>query len=313
MTARKTKALPTKSGKMEGKSASKVARAASHAAVEPPYVVVNGAGYSKTGAVNLCAQLMDKLNTAKLDKHGGRVQRSLQAVIDADDYTDGDAIAALWAQINKLLMDGAPAETKSTRRRPAAVISDADKAQIADEAEAAAVAGLVGKKVLRAKRNPRDEAAQMEKELREESVKSGAPRIGHLDQAKQKPIGHLARGLDGRNAPHSSKAVGDNRAAAKKLPGLEEAKAHLTNAPKPAAAPKTDKAAKRAERAAPKAGDDRKITVLDKAFTFGAEGTERRQSWDKCAKAKTVADYLAAGGKAKYLPRWAGSGVIKLG
>lgn len=112
--------------------------------------------------------------------------------------------------------------------------------------------------------------------------------------------GHLAQGLDGRNAPHSVKAHQD----------------HKRGVGKPAKADKTAKKqarkVAREAKAAPKADDARRITIVDKKFTFGGDGTARRASWDACKSSKTVAEYLKAGGKAKYLPRWVASGAIKL-
>lgn len=119
----------------------------------------------------------------------------------------------------------------------------------------------------------------------------------------------LARGVESRKAPHSAKALSDANGAAR---GANKAdKAALV-----AKAKATKAAARKAERtakASPKADDTRKITVLDKKFTYGREGTARRAAWDACAKAKTVADYAAAGGALKYLPRWTAAGAIKLG
>lgn len=125
---------------------------------------------------------------------------------------------------------------------------------------------------------------------------------GEKEAAKApKPVGHLAKGLDGRSAPHSAKAVADNHAAAKKA------------AAKPAKeAKKAERKAARAEKAAPKADDNRKITIVDKKFTFGGDGTARRASWDACKASKTVAEFIGKGGKAKYLPRWVASGAVKL-
>lgn len=108
----------------------------------------------------------------------------------------------------------------------------------------------------------------------------------------------LARGVDARTNPNSAKSVRDAHAAAK--------------ATKPAKAAKAERKAARAAKAAPKADDPRRIKVIDKKFTFGGEGTARRTSWDACRASKTVAEYLKAGGKAKYLPRWVASGAIQL-
>lgn len=122
--------------------------------------------------------------------------------------------------------------------------------------------------------------------------------------------GKLASGLDGRNAPQSAASVAKHRGSAK---ATNKADAVTQKAPAPAKAAKEARKAKRAETAAPKADDTRKIAVVDKKFTYGKEGTSRRASWDACTKAKTVADYAAAGGAVKYLPRWVAAGAIKLG
>lgn len=109
--------------------------------------------------------------------------------------------------------------------------------------------------------------------------------------------GKLAKGLDAHNAPHSTKAMADARGKA---------------APKAAKAAPKPKVAKVRPNAAPKADDPRKIVHLRNDYVFGAEGTARRASWDACVKAKSVAAYVAAGGKVKYLPRWVAAKVIKL-
>lgn len=57
------------------------------------------------------------------------------------------------------------------------------------------------------------------------------------------------------------------------------------------------------------------VTIVDKAFVFGAPGTVRRTSWDALAKqkgVKTVEAYKAAGGATKYLARWEKAGAIKI-
>jgi hypothetical protein len=136
--------------------------------------------------------------------------------------------------------------------------------------------------------------AQYRKELQAERAALGQT---HIPASKAQ----LARGIGGRDAPHSAKAVADGKAQEK-----EAAKA------KPAVAKKEARKAERAAKAAPKADDNRKITVVDKKFTYGREGTARRASWDACTKSKTVADYAAAGGALKYLPRWTAAGAIKL-
>lgn len=126
---------------------------------------------------------------------------------------------------------------------------------------------------------------------------------------KKASPGKLAQGLDGRNAPHSSKAVGDRAAAAKGTNKADKVQARKATEQ----AKKADRKANRAAKAAPKADDNRKITIVDKKFTYGKEGTSRNASWIACTKSKTVADYAKAGGALKYLGRWVSAGAIKLG
>ena len=120
---------------------------------------------------------------------------------------------------------------------------------------------------------------------------------------QEKQPAKLARGVEGKFTEHSRKAAADGRKAA--------APAKATKADK-----KAERKAARAAKAAPKADDTRRITIADKKFSFGGEGTARRTCWDVAvavAKAKgTVADYIGKGGKAKYLPRWVSAGGIKL-
>ena len=129
------------------------------------------------------------------------------------------------------------------------------------------------------------------------------------EDIKRKSTGKLAQGLDGRNAPHSAKAVGDHNAAAKgsnKADKVQARKAAET-------AKKAERKADRAAKAAPKADDNRKITIVDKKFSYGKEGSARNASWLACKGSKTVAEYAAKGGALKYLPRWVSAGAIKLG
>lgn len=148
--------------------------------------------------------------------------------------------------------------------------------------------------------------AETEADLRKIARETGAKRVAEIERekaAKAKPVGHLAKGLDAQNSPHSVKAIADAKRkagpAAKAAPKVAEKKVART--------------AERAAKAAPKADDARKIKVLDRKFTYGKEGTSRRASWDACMKAQTVADYAKAGGALKYLPRWVAAGAIKLG
>jgi hypothetical protein len=149
---------------------------------------------------------------------------------------------------------------------------------------------------------------QHEQELRKEVRESGAPRAAAAIAAAKQEAAGLAKGVDGRSAPHSAKSMQDGRAKAK---ASNKADAKGANA-KATVDKKAARKAERAAKSAPKADDNRKITILNKKFEFGREGTARRLSWDTCMKSKTVADYAAAGGKLKYLPRWATAGAIKL-
>lgn len=57
------------------------------------------------------------------------------------------------------------------------------------------------------------------------------------------------------------------------------------------------------------------IKILDAKFSFGAEGTVRRKSWDalKSQKGtKTLEAYKANGGLRKYIRRWEKMGVIQV-
>lgn len=128
-----------------------------------------------------------------------------------------------------------------------------------------------------------------------------AVKAAYAEAKANPPVAKLASGLDGRSAPHSAKSVADAASANR-------------NAAKTAAKPADKKAARKDAKAAtaPKADDKRAITIVKKDFAFGREGTARRQSWDLCLKSKTAAAYIAAGGAAKYLPRWVSAGTIKL-
>ena len=145
--------------------------------------------------------------------------------------------------------------------------------------------------------------AATEADLRAISKATGAPRIATLLQAQRDAKAAiragLAKGLDVHCAPHSAKAIQDDRLA--------------RQAAAPAKVAKAVRMAKRATTASPKADDQRTIKLLDKAYTFGREGSSRNASWIACTKSKTVADYAAKGGALKYLPRWIAANAIQLG
>lgn len=106
---------------------------------------------------------------------------------------------------------------------------------------------------------------------------------------------------------HNASRAGEARRAAE-----EDAKlAAAGKPPKPVKAEAKPKAAPKAKEA--KAEADRKITILDKKYVYGGEGSLRRASWDACKASKTTAEYKAKGGAAKYLSRFEAAGAIKLG
>jgi hypothetical protein len=88
--------------------------------------------------------------------------------------------------------------------------------------------------------------------------------------------------------------------AEKEAPAKKPAAAKAAKADKPKKEPKATAAA-----------DTRKITVVTKECPY-REGSKRAASWAALKGAKTVADYVAAGGAAKYVSRWEGEGHIKL-
>lgn len=129
------------------------------------------------------------------------------------------------------------------------------------------------------------------------------------EEVKRTSTGKLAAGLDGRNAPHSAKSAADHNAAARgtnKADKVQSRKATET-------AKKAERKAAAQAKAAPKADDNRKITVLDKKFSYGRPESNRNVAWLACKGSKTVAEYAAKGGALKYLPRWVSAGAIKLG
>ena len=176
----------------------------------------------------------------------------------------------------------------------------------AEKTDAGRGAAPKGKKVLTAKdiapnaKSDKQIRKELEREIAREAAETGTPRVN-----AKTPSG-MARGVNGQNSPQSSKALSDERAKAKASNKADKAQSSAkvrTEAKKVA----------RAAKAAPKADDDRQITILQKDFTFGREGSARNASWVACTKSKTVADYAAKGGALKYLPRWVAAGAVKLG
>jgi len=71
-------------------------------------------------------------------------------------------------------------------------------------------------------------------------------------------------------------------------------------------------ALKKAREARAEAGPDtRKITILKKDNPY-REGSNRAASFAALKGAKTVQDYVDAGGKKKYIERWVGEGIISV-
>lgn len=115
---------------------------------------------------------------------------------------------------------------------------------------------------------------------------------------------------------------------AKDVEDMAEKLSKKTEAPKKAAAPKADKKAADAPKSGRKGNpealakaraaradagpDTRKITIVTKENPY-REGSNRAASFAALKGAKTAQDYKDAGGKAKYLSRWAEDGLIKLG
>lgn len=99
-------------------------------------------------------------------------------------------------------------------------------------------------------------------------------------------------------------------AAKKEAPAKADKKA----AEKPASGRKGNpEALAKARAARAEAGPDtRKLSILKKENPY-REGSSRAASFDALKGAKTAQDYKDAGGKAKYLSRWAEDGIIKLG
>ena len=134
------------------------------------------------------------------------------------------------------------------------------------------------------------------------------------EQRAAKGGAKLANGLTGRNAPHSSKAVGDGNRAAKAA-AKAEAPAKTT---KGKAAPKGNAAAPKAP-ASRTADHGAKLTVLVKAKDSGLRPDSGRYVKLQAAeKAKTVGDWLGkevadATGNMHKCDRGALNGMIKRG
>lgn len=133
-------------------------------------------------------------------------------------------------------------------------------------------------------KSPKAERADLNRELNKLSAETGAPRAA---MAEAKAKAQLARGINGRDAPQSSKAIADQSRGQPKTTNKADSVTQKRTQ-KPA---KTDKSADKAAKL--EASDARKIT-------FVAENPKRpgTASFDRFAKYKkgmTVAQALAAG------------------
>lgn len=107
----------------------------------------------------------------------------------------------------------------------------------------------------------------------------------------------------------SKKTEAAPKAAAEKAPKAAKGKAAETGAEAPKKKGNPEALAKaRAARA--EAGPDvRKISIVNKTNPY-REGSNRAASYDALKGAKTVDDYVTAGGKKKYISRWVEEGHI---
>lgn len=109
-----------------------------------------------------------------------------------------------------------------------------------------------------------------------------------------------------------AKAATKKTAAATKATKGRKAPAKKTAATKAKANAKAKEPTKTEQR------DARVITLKDKEFVYGGEGTTRRKSWDALAKAfgkngkATVGEFKENGGAVKYLSRWEGAKAIAI-
>lgn len=117
--------------------------------------------------------------------------------------------------------------------------------------------------------------------------------IGALSPFTQKELNTMAEKLKTKNTGVTDSAP----AKAVKAPKVA----------KPAKAPKETGERTRA----PAVEDTRKIKLVSKKNPY-REGSNRAAAFNALKNAKTVADYKAAGGKPKYIARWAEEGVIEL-
>lgn len=154
--------------------------------------------------------------------------------------------------------------------------------------------------------------AELEQDLRRLSRETGTKRIATIEHERREqekesmaklhpthyPQTKLARGLDVHNSPHSVAAARAKREAAKR----DERKARE----------QASKAERKQKREAVST-DSTKITILNKDFVFGREGSTRNACWQTCLRSKTVGDYLGNGGAKKYLTRWEAAKAIRLG
>lgn len=147
----------------------------------------------------------------------------------------------------------------------------------------------------------RNDLARIARETGAKSIHTMLAEDAEERRMEELKLTPMARGLSNRDAPHSAKAVKDKRIAYKAATPGAKAKARQREAKE-----------QRAEKAKVLALGTAKITIVDKDFTFGKEGTARNRAWLACKKSKTVGEYLKNGGVKKYLARWEKAGAIKV-
>lgn len=112
--------------------------------------------------------------------------------------------------------------------------------------------------------------------------------------------------------PFTDTEIDDMTAKLAKKDGPSKAKG--TPAPKKEGKPKgkgNPEALAKAREARESGPDTRKLTILKKENPY-REGSNRAASFDALKGAKTVQDYVDAGGKKKYIARWEEDGIISV-
>jgi hypothetical protein len=147
---------------------------------------------------------------------------------------------------------------------------------------------------------------ELEQELRTMSREQGSKRIATLEQEAREMeyATKLARGVNAQNSPQ---CAASQRSQRERIAKAKQATKSVVKERVEAKA----KAAKAKREAV--SNDATRITIVNKAYVFGRDGSARQACWQACLRSKTVGEYLSAGGAKKYLPRWEQAGAIRLG